>query len=153
MTIDNKWKNSAGLKLIAIAVLIGLLLVPANAIKSLIREREQSQQDVIEEISDMWGGEQVITGPVLTVPFTKKVKDDKGVLTTITQNAYFLPDELSVKSELSPEIRYRGIYKVVVYTAQLHLDGSFVKPDFESLSVPRKTSYGKMPFLLWGFPA
>ncbi|MBN1446134.1 MAG: cell envelope integrity protein CreD [Candidatus Omnitrophica bacterium] len=136
MTSDNKWKNSAGLKLIAIAVLIGLLLVPANAIKSLIREREHRQRDVIQEISDMWGGEQVITGLVLTVPFTKKVKDDKGVLTTITQNAYFLPEELSVKSELNPEIRYRGIYKVVVYAARLHLDGYFIKPDFESLSVP-----------------
>jgi len=136
MVSDNKLKNSAGLKLIAIAVLIGLLLVPANAIKSLIKEREQRQQDVIQEISGMWGGKQVITGPVLTVPFTKKIKDDKGVLTTITQYAYFLPDELSVESELRPEIRNRDIYKVVLYTARLHLGGYFLKPAFEGLSIP-----------------
>lgn len=132
---ENKLKNSAGVKLIIIIILTGLLLIPAGAIKSLIREREDRQQSVIQEISDMWGGKQVITGPILSVPFNKKVKDDKGNLTTITQYAYFLPEELSVNSEILPEIRYRGIYKVVLYTAQLHLDGYFLKPALESLSI------------------
>ncbi|MCX8082245.1 MAG: cell envelope integrity protein CreD [bacterium] len=138
MENENRPKNSAGLKLIGIAVLTFILLIPSTAIRALILERKNRHTEVVGEIINTWGGEQVITGPILIVPFNKKVKDEKGAITTITQNIYFLPEELSVSSEIIPEIRYRGIYKVVVYNAKLHLDGYFLKPSFDSFSIPQE---------------
>lgn len=37
---------------------------------------------------------------------------------------------------MKPEIRYRGIYKVVVYEGQLKMKGSFAQPDITQFDVP-----------------
>ena len=59
--------RSASFKLITIAILILLLLIPSAMVNSLIREREYRKDDVVREISDKWGGSQVVTGPVIMV--------------------------------------------------------------------------------------
>ncbi len=50
-------------KLGTIVVLTLLLLIPASMVRSLIREREWTQQDAIEEVSGKWALGQTVTGP------------------------------------------------------------------------------------------
>jgi inner membrane protein len=50
--------------------------------------------------------------------------------------AHFLPEMLKTEGNLIPEIRYRSIYKVVVYESQLKMKGTFVQPDITQLDVP-----------------
>ena len=50
------------------------------------------------------------------------------------RQAHFLPDSLRVTGTVAPEIRYRGIYEVVVYTAKLSVTGSFGDVDFARLN-------------------
>ena len=56
-------------KMLAVAVLALLLLIPAGLIQNLIREREYTQETAIDEMTSVWGGEQMLVGPYLTIPF------------------------------------------------------------------------------------
>ena len=133
-------KNSITIRLITIGILILLLLIPVSMIKNLIREREYRLQDAVKEVSSKWGNSQTITGLILTVPYlsyTKMYEDDgeKYKLVKSTEYAHFLPEHLSIEGEVLPEIRYRGIYEVILYSAQLSLTGSFTAPNFEAWKI------------------
>ncbi len=67
----NKWfKTSITLKMVIVGILILILLIPTSYISNLVWERKQRAQDVVTEISDKWGKEQSIGGPVLSIPYT-----------------------------------------------------------------------------------
>ena len=121
-----KFLNSIAVKIGIIGGLILILLIPAAMVKSLIEERRGRQVEAINEISGKWGGSQVISGPVITVPYTTVKIDSRGRPQTITEKLNILPEELNITGELIPEIRYRGIYKTVLYQAKLLTNGSFV---------------------------
>lgn len=134
----NNWiKRSVTIRLITIGTIILLLLIPVSMVESLIREREARQQEAINEVSSKWGQQQTITGLVLTVPYktyTKVYEGDKAdkfKLVESREYAHFLPEVLNISGDISPEIRYRGIYEVIVYNSKINLTGTFSSPSFE----------------------
>ncbi len=127
----NGFFNSLGFKLGLIAFLSLLLLIPAAMIQDLIREREQRRNETIIEVSSIWGNSQVINGPVLTVPYEITEKRADGQLITRVNYAHFLPDNLNIEGRMIPELRKRGIYSVVTYSAQIRVTGTF-KPETAS---------------------
>jgi inner membrane protein len=133
-----KWMGSSvSLKLIIIGFLVFLLFIPSLMIQTLINERSKSSKDVVDEVTDKWGKEQLISGPVLSVPYKiGDVQDNKQVHTTAL--AHFLPESLVIGGTINPEIRKRSIYKVVLYNSQLTFSGQFLKPDFKSLNIPNE---------------
>jgi inner membrane protein len=137
----NNWvRNSVTLRLVTMGILILLLLIPVNMVESLIREREYRKEDAVKEVSGKWGNEQIVAGPVLTVPYleyNKQYNNDtkEYILVPTRRYAHFLPEALNVDGEISPEIRYRGIYKVVVYKAALKITGAFNRPNFAEWKV------------------
>ncbi|MBU0765832.1 MAG: cell envelope integrity protein CreD [Bacteroidetes bacterium] len=128
-TIEQTEKNfthSITFKLLIVAPLVLLFLIPQLLLTSLVKEREQRKNEVVMDVSQKWGSAQTITGPVLVVPFRKKdVEEDKYVL----DYAYFLPNFLDIKGEVEAEIRYRGIFKVPVYNSKMSFNGMFPAPD------------------------
>jgi inner membrane protein len=142
----NNWiKQSITIRLITIGIIILLLLIPVSMVESLIMEREARQNEAISEVSSKWGEQQTITGLVLTVPYKtySKVfegdKTDKFKLVESRAFAHFLPDELIINGEIAPEIRYRGIYEVIVYNSKIKLSGSFMSPDLEELKIDKSS--------------
>jgi len=140
----NNWiKQSITLKLLTIGILILLLLIPVSMIENLIRERESRQEEAIREVSSKWGEMQTVKGPVLTVPYKtySKVYDGEKTgnfkLVESREYAHFLPDVLNIKGEVLPEMRYRGIYEVIVYNSKISLAGSFLKPDFDEWKIDK----------------
>ena len=146
--VGNIWKEmgrfSAAIKLAFIAILMLVLLVPLTMIRGVVRERAGQRRTAESEIVHRWGGEQVVAGPFLAVPYRYRERRDDGASAspatpatpaTLTGVAYFLPDELRVRGTLSPQTRNRGIYDVTVYTADLQISGSFARPDFASWQV------------------
>ena len=132
----SEWtRQSIMLRIISIAILVLLLLIPAYMIEDLIRERSSYREAAIREVSSKWGEAQTITGPVLTLPYTSYFKDNEGKVTATTEYAHFLPESLNVQTQLSPEIRYRGIYDVVVYTTSIRCAGQFAYPDITTLNL------------------
>ena len=79
----------------------------------------------MEEIGSRWAGAQVLGGPVIGIPFLDNTADNSGVRQHIKRWAWFLPEKLNVKTKLIPEKRYRGIFQVVVYTAEMDIHGSY----------------------------
>jgi inner membrane protein len=133
--IRNSIFNSIGLKLALIAFLSIVLLIPASMITGLIREREQRRDETIQEVTSVWGNAQTLAGPVLTLAFKNTEKTGSNEYRTLTHYAHFLPENLKVTGVIEPQVRSRGIYKVVTYRARLHVSGNFVPPDLSMLQI------------------
>lgn len=143
-------KYSIGIRLIIIAFLTLVLLIPSIMIQSLISERKDRRDEAAGEISEKWGNRQIITGPILTVPYKYYIKDQDNNLVQTIKYAHFLPEDLIVDGLLNPEIRYRGIYEVVVYNSQLFISGKFESPDLTDLKIPSKDILWQDAFLSLG---
>ena len=133
--INNWIKNSVTLKLFFIGFLVLLLLIPSSLVKELILERSYTMEAAVNEVSSTWGGRQTISGPVLTVPYKHFWTDKDGKVFYNTLYAHFLPDDLSIDGSVSPEIRYRGIYEIVLYNTKTKVSGSFSSPDFADWNI------------------
>jgi len=133
-----KISNSITVKILSIAFLILALLIPAQMIYSVIEDRETLHRQVIAEVSGKWGREQLLTGPVLSIPYQAYRQDEEGRKTYRIRTLYMLPEELSISGTLEPESRNRGIYEVIVYTAKLNINGSFTYPDFAQIQIPEQ---------------
>ncbi len=133
------------IKLAGIGALILLLQIPLILTNGVLSERREYQRQATEEIAGVWGREQRITGPVLAVPyvFSVQVTRDKvvaGILQQVEETesraaiAYFLPETLTADAPVETEVRHRGIYDAVVYSAKVRLSGVF-QPDFAAAGI------------------
>ena len=124
-------KNKLVLKSFFIGFLILVLLIPAYFIMNLVNERKERKQEVTREISNKWSAAQTITGPFLMIPYSEP---ENNVL--IKKYLYILPEQLDINGNIEPEIRYRSIYKVPVFTARpLLMKGSFSKNSLNAVNV------------------
>ena len=125
-------KNKLILKSFFIAFLVLALLIPTFIIMYLANERKERKQEVTKEISNKWSSAQTITGPFLTIPYT-----DIGTNGSLEKKyIYLLPEQLNINGIIEPEIRYRSIYKVPVFTVRpLVLKGKFYNNSIASLGI------------------
>jgi inner membrane protein len=147
----NNWvKSSVMLKIITIGILILLLMIPSSMLQSLVNERQSTRDMAVEEITTKWGGNQTVGGAVITIPYTIIQEDEKGKKSTVIEYAHFLPENLIITGTLTPEKRYRGIYVVMLYNAQLHVHGFFKKPNVELLKIPKERFMFSEAFISFG---
>lgn len=154
----NQWiTESIMVKLFSIGFLILILLIPSSWIEDLIRERQYRADEVIREVSDKWSGPQILSGPVVRIPFIKKERiktwhEGKQVEEMIETEhyAYFLPEDYKVKSEISTEVRKRGIFEVVLYKSNIDMQAQFEVPDFSAWNIPNEQVFWKEAVLLNG---
>ena len=128
-------RASVTVKLLFIGFLVLILLIPMGMVRSVIYERNHLYLSAKQDIMNAWGREQTIGGPVLTLPYRVTVTDDKGIKRVQKSLAHFLPERLNVRGQLNTQMRYRGIYQVPVYTADLKLGGRFAPPDIARLGI------------------
>ncbi len=145
-------RNSITLRIISIAILVLLLLIPTSMIESLIRERQSYRQQAIQNVSTSWADAQTLAGPILTVPYQVMNRNNSDKLVESTEYAHFLPELLQIETFIAPETRRRGIYEAVVYTAQLEFTGSFPSPDFEILNISPEAISWKDAVIELGVP-
>ena len=130
--INDKWKLqfSLTIKIMVLAFLGLILLIPLEMIKSIIRERQKNSEEVKKEIAFQWAGEQIISGPVLNIPV--RIFSTKKELEPYETVLHLMPESLSVKGDILTEKRHKSIYQAVVYTAGLNISGNFSIPDISS---------------------
>lgn len=140
-------RHQTYLKLVILGLLVAASLLPLQSIRGLIAERQETSLAVEKEIVGSWGGEQRIVGPVLVVPLAAGgMGRDAGSPDSETGISYaedsasfesdhlfIMPESLSIDAELDPQIRRRGIYETVLYTARTRVSGSFARPNLEEL--------------------
>jgi inner membrane protein len=133
MNDQSSFLNNKGIKLTLKLFFVGfigiLMLIATALVNSVVSERENYRTQATTSISNSWGSEQLITPPILTIPFQTIYKNpkDKSV-SSATSYAHFLPNELKIQSSIKPEIRYKGIFKKIVYTTDIKIEGSFPPP-------------------------
>jgi inner membrane protein len=132
----NIWQKS---KLLIKGLLIGtlmlLLMIPAYFVQNVISEREARQQEAFNEVSSKWASRQNITGPVLILPYTENAVGDKGQPLVLKKLSYILPDKLDIGSTVEPEERHRGIYQVMLYSAEIRISGEFGTIPLQQLKI------------------
>jgi inner membrane protein len=147
---ESKLKSSVTLRMFVMAMVILFLLILAAVVKSLISERQHRRDEAVKEVSQKWGNAQTITGPVLTLPFRKPAKDEKGKTVFYTDSLHIMPETLQAEVDLKPEIRYRGIYEVVLYQAVIKLKGTFILPKLEKYDLSPEHLILKEAFITLG---
>lgn len=145
---ESKPVKSSILKLIYIAVITLLMLIPLVFIQKLVKERENNQVDVIQEINQKWGNKVLVEGPILKIPYykgksKKTISTEEIEIIEPDENSkyhnphemfyvYILPDELQINGNLLTDTLNRNIYESVVYTSDLSLNGHFTEDLFNS---------------------
>ena len=137
--------QSTTAKMIMVGVLTLFLLIPLEYVKNLISERSERKEEVVNEVTELWGKDVHFYGPTLRIPYktysetsvvdakTKQVQIQK---TAYTNYSYFFPEQLKNKSNIKKNTSLkRGLYNNVVFTANMAFDGYFGKPNFEKLQI------------------
>lgn len=137
--------QSTTAKMLMIGFLTLVLLIPLFFVQDLIRERSQRKNQVVDEVTKLWGKDVLFYGPMLKVPYTTyqefNVTNSKTSVVTVekeltTSYAYFFPDELKNTSNIKKnESLKRGIFNTVVFTADMNFSGNFSKPNFSKLGI------------------
>ncbi len=144
-------RNSISIKLIVVFFLTIILMIPASIINELVSERKERQNDAIKEIQSKWGEEQTITGPILCIPYQTYDLDKEGnKINLTTHKAFFLPDEINITGSISPVVRKRDLFKVVLYQTKLYFNGSFKLLDFSGISQKNTTILSKEAYFSIG---
>ena len=141
-----KMADSLTMRAVLIGILAMLMLVPLALVRDIVFERGNRYSSVLDDIARTWGGAQTVIGPVLVVPFTEvmtiqqALTESDGTSSTIDkivrteQVARFLPDELTIVVRIADEVRERGIFKSLVYTAELDVIATIDALEIASLS-------------------
>jgi len=111
-----------------------LLLIPVFQIQGLVSERRETRDSVVQEMARSAGYAQTITGPVLIVPYTRKVRSwsepREGeprhlIETEVAGKLSFLPADFELSGKLQVDDRQRGIYHARIFDADTRITGVF----------------------------
>jgi len=126
---QSRWSRSPLVKACFVFVIALVLLIPLGWVRGLIGERRDRASTAYNEISSVWGAEQTIAGPFLSIPVRVTTVDERtGVARESVVMTRVLPERLTVAGTLTPERRSYGIFGVIVYQASLQISGSFADP-------------------------
>lgn len=113
---EKKFTQTFTFKVLFIAILSLLLLIPSLMISSLGEERKQTATAAENEIASKWGLPQQVTGPVIAIPYYQGKQQKVH---------YILPKTLNINAEIKSQTLYRSIYEAVVYNSSIDIDGIF----------------------------
>ena len=122
-------------KMIVVGVLVIICWVASLFVLGVVSEREGRQSEAEAQVAEDWGRPQVVAGPVLVIPTTKSIANPHVPSVVTQQVLYILPKDLSIESEIKPEVRKRGIFSAPVYRTKLNFSGSFTPINFIELGV------------------
>ena len=131
-------RSSIGIRLAIIAFLSLALMIPAVMIQLLINERQERRDEAVQEVFSKWGNSQTVAGPIISVPYNFLIKNEEGEYFTTKKYAHILPEDLNIHSEVHPEVRYRGIYEAVLYTADIRIEGKINPAEISTLNIPKE---------------
>ncbi|MEO1729130.1 MAG: cell envelope integrity protein CreD [Pseudomonadota bacterium] len=130
-------ERSPGTKLIIVAMIGAMLIVPLAMVFMLVGDRQHQARIAQNSVTAAWAGPQIVAGPTLVVPYIVKREVRENVDNKITtrivenrQNLYISPSTQDLETTLDPEVRTRGsIHRSVVYEAAISGNARFVMPD------------------------
>jgi len=129
------WTEHILVKVVMIAIITLVLMIPSVMIHELVRERSNRKAEVVSEVSSKWGQLQTIAGPYISIPYYEEIKKAQGPSEWKERMLYYFPERLDIDGTLSPVVRKRSIFKVMLYDSDLHLKGHFNAADLNTLKL------------------
>ncbi len=135
-------KRTMTRKMVVIASLILLLMIPLTMIKGVVKERSSYRDEVRHSIARSWTGEQKLIGPLLVVPYKeyytqkvwdKELKQYRSEKHHWNRKLYVAPEQLTIIGDVATDERSRGLYSVPVYTSALAISGHFSNKRMQEL--------------------
>ena len=126
--------HSVTAKLIVVAILTAMLFVPLAMVWALVGERAGRRDEVVRDVGSVWGARQTVGGVALSIPFDI-VSGSGATETRVTSRMTVLPKTLDIQAVLTPEVRRRSIFEVMLYRTRITATGTFVPPDVTRLGV------------------
>ncbi|MBK8804772.1 MAG: cell envelope integrity protein CreD [Fibrobacteres bacterium] len=123
------------LRLGFLAVLLLLLLIPVQMVRSLVSERQSRAESANREVASKWGEEQFVGAFRLDIPMERQITDSKGNVTVERRIVHAWPDSLGVDADLAPSWKYRGMHRIPVWKADQKFSGHWTVPDFDKLGL------------------
>lgn len=143
--------RSSGVRFITVGALALLISVPLTLVGGVVQDRANYSRETVAALSEEWGGEQLFSGPLLTIPVTEDVtydrrreavdaltgltlRDGKGnpvyehYEETVTEDRapiYLYADTFDMEMTTETQTRHRGIFEVPVYTADIGMSFDF----------------------------
>ena len=138
-------ERSPGAKLLLVGIVAFVLMAPLLMVYALVNDRESQSHTAQAGITAGWGRAQVVSGPILVVPFiemtteTATVDGEARTRTVETRRELFLsPTSHRTSARLTPQRRAYSIYSTVIYQAALAGSARFELPeDLERFGVER----------------
>jgi inner membrane protein len=130
-------ERSLGFKLGAIVTLIVFILIGLWWIGSIVTERQNRRDAVVNDIAQSSSLAQRLEGPILVVPYEKTVKESgvdpqtgrpRLIDSVVKGELMFLPEVFNLDGDIPTQRRARGIYEARLYHANLHIRTSFEVP-------------------------
>lgn len=139
-------ERSPAIKLLFVGLVSLILIVPLLMIYALVYDRQDQSETAQASINAGWGGAQVLSGPVLVVPFRttqtqNEIVDGKPVsrVAEVEKLLYISPVANRVSTRIEPEERRKSIYRSVLFTGKTQGRASFVLPtDLARFGVTRE---------------
>ncbi len=151
--------RSPGLRFFIVGILILLMSIPILFVSEIINDRAGYNRSTSESIGQEWGGQQLISGPVLIIPVQKEIttRERQQVIDPETKlpklnrygkpifrhidvpkiiqrdPIYIYPDQFVANIDTKIQERYRGIFTVPVYSGEAHLNFDFPTQDVADL--------------------
>jgi inner membrane protein len=129
-------------KVLGIALLALMMLIPLAQVDGLVAERAGRARAATASIASRWGAPQFVGAPMLVVPVVREQTGERWIdakhlvreKNRTETREYLLAGRAAIEAKLAPDIRSYGIYRSVVYLAEVTIDGSFDAADLAMLS-------------------
>ena len=114
----NKTVSQSAVKIVVVAVISLLLLIPLVMIKALISDRQSSKSEVEREIEHAYGTSQTIASPYISSTVIEEGTGSEWNNCTDCAN-------ISYETKLDVKKLHRSIYDVIVYSSNTDMKGVF----------------------------
>ena len=129
-------ERSPGVKLLFAGLVGTALIIPLLMVYALVSDRQHQARVAQDSIAAGWAGPQVVTGPLLVIPYrdeavTTEVVDGKSVTRTIEvrKHLYLSAERQDIETNLQPDVKRRAIYETVIYKAEVSGVAEYKLPD------------------------
>ncbi|MBT8427999.1 MAG: inner membrane CreD family protein, partial [Erythrobacter sp.] len=139
-------ERSPGFKLLLTGLVGFVLMIPLLMVYGLVSDRQHQARVAKDAITAGSGGAQVVSGPVLVIPYEEQRVTNEtvnGTATTRTQTIrkqlFLSPERHSIETELQPERKKKALYETVIYLAKMDGEARFLLPsDLSRFGVTRE---------------
>ena len=111
------------------------LTIPLLSVWALVYDRQEQSNVAQSSIAEGWGGPQVISGPLLVIPYRTASTETETVNgQPVTRSVerwetrVLSPEIVQLETELRPEKRSRSIYEAIIYEAAMQGRARFALP-------------------------